>query len=484
MQIVDYLQTQREIKAVTLINRRYHALFRDFLYRFNIRHRESSVLHWAAAYGRESVARKALHLGANVNRTLSEASSLLRWHMKINRCSPTALHLAVWNGHISIVKLLLDAGADANAQVLTPTSLVLEFCTLSDHLAAGSTLLHIAAWHGHRKILDLLLEARADVEARDYRDWTPLYAALASGHEKIARTICQHMGREPVNSCILCPTEGLKPLHVAAQYGLSTSVRYFLRLGSDVDIRDSSGKTALHHALLATSSRYRLNGEVQPRDKDLFKTVLTLLDVGANPELEFTATEGSTTTTARQIWALHSDERIKGLFGGCVVERLIPLSSSRIGRAWMSSPGEMQYHSIQVTLPGSRRQLSVPKTKDELFPALGTSKTPELQTPSPDSLWSRANVENLVSKMAAADEPELPASAPPDPIEPFPQLSTNIQKSSLDTAAINMWRNLGKAKQHVEKEQKCSKSDSGGKSSANNNRKAGQRKGKWKTLAL
>ena len=482
MQIIEYLQTQWELKSITLINRRFHALFNDYLYRINILHGQISALFWSASSGHEATARKVLHLGADVNGTLPEALSQLIQPIAFIRNSITALHLAVWSGRATVGKVLLEAGADIDIQALDPGSYHLELCTLSDHLTGGSSLLHIAAWRGNLAILKLLLEARANLEARDYRNWTPLYAALASGHEKIALAICKHMGSAQVNTCILDLAEGLTPLHAAARYGLSKSVRYFVELGTDVDIKDHEGKTALYHVLLAHDFGSRRYGEVNPSVDDVYKTVQVLLYLGANPELEIITSTGEytiETTKACQLGSHNPDCRVRELFEGYLFPR-----SSRIGRAWMPPTGVSPYRTIPKALPAIQGDCGDFKSEDNQFPALGNPSTPELETPSPNSPWSHVNVENLISKMATTEEPKLPASAPLDPIEPFPQLSSNIPKSSLNIAASNMWANLEKPKQHVQIEEKCSKSDSGGKNSSNNNRKTGHRKGRWKPLAL
>jgi ankyrin repeat protein len=70
----------------------------------------------------------------------------------------TALHLSAQNGHLEIVKLLLEHGADVKAK----TEL---FC---------ETTLHLAARNGHFEIVKLLLEHGADVNAKteiDHEDY-------------------------------------------------------------------------------------------------------------------------------------------------------------------------------------------------------------------------------------------------------------------------------------------------------------------------
>jgi ankyrin repeat protein len=64
-----------------------------------------------------------------------------------------------------VVKLLLEAGADVNAQ-------------FRDY----ETALYVASLEGHESVVKLLLEAGADVNAQ-FRDYeTALYVASLEGH--------------------------------------------------------------------------------------------------------------------------------------------------------------------------------------------------------------------------------------------------------------------------------------------------------------
>ncbi len=116
-----------------------------------------TVLGLSAYFGHEQIVHNLLAKGANPNRAAS------------NPLQATPLHSAVAAGHMSIVRLLVEAGAGVN---LTQQQ--------------GFTPLHGAAANGDELMVRYLLANGATANARAASGQTPLDLALASGHPAVA----------------------------------------------------------------------------------------------------------------------------------------------------------------------------------------------------------------------------------------------------------------------------------------------------------
>ena len=158
-----------------------------------------------ASKGAAALVQLVLQAGANVN------------HVKKNK-DATALIMAAWSGHIDVLRILLDAGAEVNfgnwylsdpwsARILHETAL---------HIAAESELIDIvralidagkhtderilyghhngnplmnAAAEGHIDVVRALLDAGAGVNWPDEYDETALVHAARSGHADVVRAL-------------------------------------------------------------------------------------------------------------------------------------------------------------------------------------------------------------------------------------------------------------------------------------------------------
>jgi ankyrin repeat protein len=94
---------------------------------------------------------------ARASELLSTTPTLLHFR---NAEESTPLHHAAWKGHAEVATLLLDAGAELNAQ--------------SANTHYGGTPLHCAAHGNQSAIVKLLIERGADLHAQSCNGRTPL----------------------------------------------------------------------------------------------------------------------------------------------------------------------------------------------------------------------------------------------------------------------------------------------------------------------
>jgi ankyrin repeat protein len=117
---------------------------------------------------------------------LKTVESLLKDHpdlvsSKDEKYGQTPLHIAAFNDHLDVAKLLLANKADVNTKANN-----------------GSTALHLAAAKGNKDMVELLLASKADINAVDNDGWSPLHTAVTWGHKDIEDLLRQHGGQDPL----------------------------------------------------------------------------------------------------------------------------------------------------------------------------------------------------------------------------------------------------------------------------------------------
>ena len=110
----------------------------------------------------------------------------------------------------------------------------------------GITPLHMAAQEGHLDIVRYLVERGADFNQADKWGQTPLHAAAYNGHIEVVRYLIEGKGAD----FNLADRWNQTPLHLAACYGHTEVVRYLIERGADFNQVDNEGETPLHLAVL------------------------------------------------------------------------------------------------------------------------------------------------------------------------------------------------------------------------------------------
>jgi len=168
--------------------------------------RYGSPLHAASYKGHIDVVRVLLDHGANVNMT--------------DKKNKTPLNLAFSGGHLEIMRMLLEHGADVD---------------VPDR--AYGLISHVASQYGQVEVVHLLLRHNANVNAPGYMNWTPLHSASDTGHAKVVQLLLDHGADINAQS-----KAHNTPLRNAVKNGHLKVVRLLLEHGADVNIRGDNDR--------------------------------------------------------------------------------------------------------------------------------------------------------------------------------------------------------------------------------------------------
>lgn len=244
----------------------------------------ATPLIWASGEGKLELVKFLLANNANVHAALPGSLG-------------QPIHVAASKNHVKIVELLLNKGADIEAEdsfkrrplhiaaregwedltrflldrnatidVFTKESrTALRYAAQNGHsaivkllldrgagidIAAGpnnQTHLHAASQHGRDKVVQQLLDAGASLEAVDANGNTPLHTAIQHGKEEVVKRLLANGADKESRTH---NSEGKTPLQIAAQFGHKTIVTLLLEQDAQLDATDSKGDTALDYAIL------------------------------------------------------------------------------------------------------------------------------------------------------------------------------------------------------------------------------------------
>ena len=169
----------------------------------------------------------------------------------------TALHLAARHGHDEVCELLLDGTTKAQIDAVddegqqplhltVPNGFFDTFKLLTDHgadpnspIGGGSTLLHFASFKGTAEAVEFMLDNGCKADMPDRDGARPLHAAAYAGKKDIVEVLVTKGGTD-VN---VQDKTGATALHLAAQQKQVYMCKALLELGADPDLADSSGAT-------------------------------------------------------------------------------------------------------------------------------------------------------------------------------------------------------------------------------------------------
>ena len=171
----------------------------------------------------------------------------------------TPLHVALRQGHVEVIRVLLEHGANAEARDKhnrTPLLWASRFRhvdlaqVLLEHGADteardgdNRTSLLWASQDGQVELARVLFKHGADTEARDEDDYSPLERATQKGHVELVQALLEHGADLSAQN-----KRGHTPLHWASAMGQPAVALVLLRHGADLKARCKSNHTPLHCA--------------------------------------------------------------------------------------------------------------------------------------------------------------------------------------------------------------------------------------------
>eukprot|EP01134_Creolimax_fragrantissima_P006789 CFRG6789T1 len=238
---------------------------------------DRTPLHWAAAIGSFTLVEFLVSQEVNINAS--------------DRWETTPLEEAMNNGHHEIAQFFREHGGTMPHEIgnrLCHYAIVNDLVAMRRLIDAGAnidsrssrsrhTALHIASAEGHIDVVSLLLENGAQVNIVDRWGKTPLSNAIENGHKEISIMLMENGAvsiKRDTDAMELCKAaaegklhkvkamiewRGLNPdvkdydwrtpLHVAAGEGRLEIVQYLVSKGANVELKDKWGFNAYQSAL-------------------------------------------------------------------------------------------------------------------------------------------------------------------------------------------------------------------------------------------
>lgn len=218
----------------------------------------------------------------------------------------TALHIASYEGHVGIVRLLTELGADT---------------AIRDN--EGCTALTLAAKAGHDTVINVVLSSgECTVNSRDNNGWTALHHACAGGNLAAVKCLCKHSNAD-VNALT---HDGDTPLIIAALHRKKDVALCLIRkFGSNPNSKGKFGKTVMHIACRMGSIelvKALIKHKAQPNTLDHFR----------NPPILEAALSGHDNIVLCMIHKFGCDPHTKGWKGRSLLHNACQAGKDRLVR--------------------------------------------------------------------------------------------------------------------------------------------------------
>ncbi|KAJ6591131.1 ankyrin repeat-containing domain protein [Mycena vulgaris] len=227
-----------------------------------------NALQAACAKGNEAMVRMLIEKGADVNMKSGRLEGLIAarprgghraryFSLPASDLCGTALQVAAASGREAVVRLLIESGADVNAEGNVGPAL--QAASAMGHYSAAKLLiehgadvnptmpwyscqspLYAASLNGQERVVQLLLESGADINATGGKFGGALQAASSQGNESMVRLLIEKGAN--VNGKVRTT-----PLYTAVKYGHVAIVRLLIEKGAKVN---AGRGIALNEALL------------------------------------------------------------------------------------------------------------------------------------------------------------------------------------------------------------------------------------------